>query len=82
MGAVIYESGWHWSQISPLLSGPLFGSWVIGQVLIFSAIPLFLLGYVVLSNISGKTLLYLANLGNLLTSTGKCLAEKASPPRC
>jgi Ni/Fe-hydrogenase subunit HybB-like protein len=66
VATVIYERGWHWSQIGPLLSGPLFGSWVIGQVLILSVVPLILLGYVVLSSISGKTLLYLANLGNAM----------------
>jgi Ni/Fe-hydrogenase subunit HybB-like protein len=66
VGAVIYESGWHWSQIAPLVKGPLYGTWVIGQVLVLSVIPLILLGYVVLSNISGKALLYLANLGNVM----------------
>ncbi len=66
VASVIYEHGWHWSQIGPLLAGPLWGSWVIGQVLILSVIPIFLIGYTVLSKIQGKALLYLANLGALM----------------
>ncbi|MFQ5624473.1 MAG: NrfD/PsrC family molybdoenzyme membrane anchor subunit [Paracoccaceae bacterium] len=66
LAAVIYERGWHWSQVQPLLSGPLYGSYVIGQVLVLSVIPLFLVGFVVLSNIKGKALLYLANLGCMM----------------
>jgi Ni/Fe-hydrogenase subunit HybB-like protein len=66
IATVIYERGWHWSIVKPLLGGPLFESFVIGQVLVLSIIPLFLLGYVVLSRIGGKALLYLANLGSLM----------------
>jgi hypothetical protein len=66
IATVIYERGWHWSIVKPLLGGPLFESFVIGQVLVLSIIPLFLLGYVVLSSIGGKALLYLANLGSLM----------------
>ncbi len=69
VASVVYENGWHWSQIGPLLAGPLFNSWVIGQVLILSVIPIFLIGYTVLSNISGKPLFYLANLGALMLLT-------------
>jgi predicted membrane protein len=66
LATVIYERGWHWSIVGPLLRGPLFESFVIGQVLILSVISLFLLGYVVLSDIGGKALLYLANIGSLM----------------
>lgn len=66
VATVIYERGWHWTQVGPLLKGPLFGSYVIGQVLILSVGPLILLGFMVLSNVQGKALLYLANLGSLL----------------
>ncbi|NQV20678.1 MAG: polysulfide reductase NrfD, partial [Rhodospirillales bacterium] len=66
VATVIYERGWHWTQVGQLLKGPLFGSYVIGQVLILSVGPLILLGFVVLSNVRGKALLYLANLGSLL----------------
>ncbi len=66
LAAVVYERGWHWSQVGPLLNGPLFNSYVIGQVLILSVGSAILTGYVVLSNVKGKALLYLANLCCLL----------------
>ena len=69
VAAVVYERGWHWSQVGPLLSGPLFDSYVIGQVLILSVGPVILTGYVVLSSVKGKALLYLANLCCLLLLT-------------
>jgi Ni/Fe-hydrogenase subunit HybB-like protein len=61
-----YESGHHWAIIEPLLNGPLFGSYVITQVLVLSVIPVMLLGYVALSSIKEKKLLYLANLGSFM----------------
>jgi len=61
-----YESGHHWAIIEPLLNGPLFGSYVITQVLVLSLFPVFLLGYAVLSSISDKKMLYLANLGSFM----------------
>jgi Ni/Fe-hydrogenase subunit HybB-like protein len=61
-----YESGHHWAIIEPLLNGPLFGSYVITQVLVLSVIPVILLGYVALSRIKEKKLLYLANLGSFM----------------
>ena len=61
-----YESGHHWAIIEPLLNGPLFGSYVITQVVVLSLFPVFLLGYAVLSSISDKKMLYLANLGSFM----------------
>jgi Ni/Fe-hydrogenase subunit HybB-like protein len=61
-----YESGHHWAIIEPLLNGPLFGSYIITQVLVLSVIPVILLGYVTLSRIKEKKMLYLANLGSLM----------------
>jgi Ni/Fe-hydrogenase subunit HybB-like protein len=61
-----YEHGHHWTLIGSLLSGPLFESYVIGQVLVLSVIPLLLLGYAVVANLTGKPLLYLANLASLM----------------
>jgi Ni/Fe-hydrogenase subunit HybB-like protein len=61
-----YENSHHWSIIEPLLNGPLFGSYVITQVLLLSFIPAVLLGYVALSKIQNKTMLYLANLGSFM----------------
>ena len=61
-----YESGHHWAIIEPLLNGPLFSSYVITQVLVLSVIPVILLGYVALSRIKEKKMLYLANLGSFM----------------
>ncbi len=61
-----YEHGHHWSVIGPLLHGPLHGSYVIGQMLVLSVIPFFILAYIVMSNVWGKALLYLANLASLM----------------
>jgi predicted membrane protein len=63
---VYYRHGHEWAEIGPLLAGPLFNSYVVGQILLTSAIPTVLLGYVVLSRAGGKKLLYLGNLGCLL----------------
>ena len=63
---VAYEHGHHWSVIGPLLQGPLYGTFMIGQVLVLSVIPFLILGYIVMSNVWGKPLLYLANLASLL----------------
>jgi Ni/Fe-hydrogenase subunit HybB-like protein len=62
----MYEHGHHWSVIGPLLSGPLFGTYVVGQLMVLSAIPLVVLGYIVVSKAWGKPLLYLANFCSLL----------------
>lgn len=61
-----YEQGHHWSLIGPLLNGPLFGTYFIGQIAICSVIPLILLGYLTVSRSWGKQLLYLANFSSLL----------------
>jgi len=62
---MFYEHGSHWAVVEPLLSGPLFGSYVIGQLLILSGLPLLLLGYVVLFQVSDRWFLRLANLASL-----------------
>ena len=61
-----YEHGHHWSLIGPLLTGPLYRSFFIGQILMLSVIPFLLLAYVVISRVSGKAMLYLSNLASLL----------------
>ncbi|MEN8131976.1 MAG: NrfD/PsrC family molybdoenzyme membrane anchor subunit [Pseudomonadota bacterium] len=61
-----YEHGHHWSVVGPLLGGPLYGSFFIGQVMILSVIPFLILGYVVISRVAGKTMLYLANIASLM----------------
>lgn len=66
VATVIYEKGHHWEIIGPLLSGPLFDSWVIYQILLLSVVPVILLGFVSLSSMDGKKLLYWANIGSLM----------------
>jgi Ni/Fe-hydrogenase subunit HybB-like protein len=61
-----YEHGHHWSVIGPLLSGPLYDTFVLGQVLLLSVVPFLILGYITIFNPWGKRLLYLANLASLL----------------
>jgi len=63
---VNYRHGHEWAEIGPLLAGPLFNSYVIGQVLVASLIPTILMGYAVLSNATGRKLLYLGNLSSLI----------------
>jgi Ni/Fe-hydrogenase subunit HybB-like protein len=62
---MVYEHGHHWAVVGPLLAGPLFGSYVIGQLLILSGLPLLLMGYVVLFQVSDRWLVRLANLASL-----------------
>jgi Ni/Fe-hydrogenase subunit HybB-like protein len=63
---VWFRQDYEWTEIGPLLAGPLYGSYILGQVTLLSFVPTILLGYTVLSNIRGKKLLYLANIGSLL----------------
>ena len=63
---VAYEHGHHWSVIGPLLSGPLYGSFVLGQVLFLSVVPFLILAYITIFKPWGKGLLYMANLASLL----------------
>jgi len=63
---VVYERGYHWSIIKPLLSGPLFESYAFGQMGVLSVVPMAVLGYVVLSSISGRMMIHMANFGSLL----------------
>jgi hypothetical protein len=62
---IFYEHGHHWAVVGPLLQGKLFGSYVIGQMLIFSGLPLLLLGYVVLFDVADRRFLKVANLAAL-----------------
>lgn len=63
---VSYEQGAHWAVIKPLLSGPLFNSYVLGQMGFLSLGPILVLGIVSLLDIRDKALLYLGNLGSLM----------------
>jgi Ni/Fe-hydrogenase subunit HybB-like protein len=63
---VAYEQGHHWSLIGPLLTGPLYGSYFIGQILILSVIPFLILAFITISRVQGKAMLYLANISSLM----------------
>lgn len=63
---VSYESGAHWAQIQPLLAGPLWESYALGQMGFLSIGPLLILGVVALFEVRGKALVYFTNLGSLL----------------
>ena len=63
---VSYEQGAHWAVIKPLLLGPLYNSYVLGQMGFLSLGPLLVLGIVSLLDIRDKALLYLGNLGSLM----------------
>jgi Ni/Fe-hydrogenase subunit HybB-like protein len=41
---VAYRSGHEWAEIGPLITGPIFGTYIVGQMLIASVIPTILLG--------------------------------------
>ena len=57
-----YEQGPHWEVIGPLLAGPLFYTYVIGQLAVLSTLPLLLLAYVPISRISGPPLVHLVGV--------------------
>ncbi len=61
-----YEQGHHWTIIKPLITGPLYGSYLIGQVMILSFVPLVVLGFVVLAPLRNGAMLALANLSALM----------------
>lgn len=62
---MFYEHGHHWAVVGPLLQGKLFGSYVIGQMLVLSGLPLLLLGYVVLFDVPDRRFFKIANFAAL-----------------
>lgn len=63
---VSYEQGAHWAVIKPLLLGPLYKPYVLGQMGILSLGPLLVLGIGSLLDIKDKALLYLGSLGSAM----------------
>lgn len=61
-----YMATHHWHTLHELLWGPLFGSYWIGQVLIFSVIPFLLLGWLSLVRVSDRLLGILAPVVSLM----------------
>ncbi len=55
-----------WHILEELLSGPLFVSFWVMQVFLFSLIPLVILGVLSLANVRGKALQYLAAISSVM----------------
>lgn len=62
---MFYEHGHHWAVVGPLVMGKLFGSYAIGQMLIFSGLPLLLLGYIILFDVTDRRFVKIANFASL-----------------
>ncbi len=63
---VSYERGLHWALIKPLLSGPLWESYALGQMGFLSIAPILVLGVVSLLDVRGKALVYFTSLASLM----------------
>ena len=59
---VYYQRSHEWGFIGPLVNGPLYVSYVLGQITTLAVIPTVLLAVVVLFHIPRKVMLYLANI--------------------
>ena len=66
VGLAWREDGHHWSVIEPLLFGPLFKSYFIGQMGVFSAAPILLLLVMLRLKPDDRRLLPLANIASIL----------------
>lgn len=66
---VWYQDAHEWSVIMPLILGPLYDSYVWGQIIWLSVVPVFLLGYAVLYAGNGRIMLFLVNVGAFLLLT-------------
>jgi predicted membrane protein len=60
---VWYRNDYDWTQIEPLITGPIFVSYVILQLLVLSILPIIILGLVSLYDLSNRLMITLANLG-------------------
>lgn len=63
---VWYQDAYEWSVIMPLILGPLYNSYVWGQIFWLSVVPVFLLGYAVLYSGKGRGMLFMVNVGSLM----------------
>lgn len=60
---VHFQQGYEWQEIRPLIMGPLYNTYVLGQLGILSIVPLLLLGAVAVFNLRDRIMLTLANIG-------------------
>lgn len=63
---VWYQNAHEWEVIKPLIQGPLYVSYIWGQIAVLSFVPTILLGYAILARDTGKRMLYLVNICSLL----------------
>jgi Ni/Fe-hydrogenase subunit HybB-like protein len=63
---VWYQDSHEWSVIMPLLLGPLYGSYVWGQIIWLSVVPVILLGYAVFYAGNGRGMLFMVNVGSFM----------------
>jgi Ni/Fe-hydrogenase subunit HybB-like protein len=61
-----YQDAHEWSVVQPLILGPLYDSYVWGQIIWLSAVPVLLLGYAVLYSGNGKAMLFMVNVGSVM----------------
>ncbi len=61
-----YMAAHHWETLHTLLWGPLFNSYWVGQVLLFSVVPFFILGALSLVRLSDRVVKVLAPLVSLM----------------
>ena len=63
---VYYQDAHECAVIGPLIFGPLYHSYIWGQIVWFSLVPTILLGYAVIHRGNGKAMLYMVNVSSLL----------------
>lgn len=61
-----YMATHHWHALEALLWGPLYNSYWVAQVMIFSIIPFFLLGWLSLFNLRAKTVTFWAPIASMM----------------
>lgn len=63
---VSFQRSHEWEDIRPLLMGPLFNTYVIGQMAILSFVPVVLLGTTTLFKLRDKIALYMIAVGSFM----------------
>lgn len=63
---VWYRNDYEWTQIKPLVTGPLFFTYFGLQLIAFTLVPVIILGVVSLVNMRNRTMVLLANVGSAL----------------
>jgi Ni/Fe-hydrogenase subunit HybB-like protein len=61
-----FQQGHEWADIQPLLMGPLFETYALGQMGVLSLTPIVLLGVVAVVHVRDRTVVLLSNVGAFL----------------